>query len=350
MASPNEVNRPDLETLYGRLAKLTETPLDLAPLKAIAAASKEGSQRDFLGGLAMTTLGGKTMQRQGQSLIDHALVEGKPLRPNAADVAYTNPDTGDMVANPMTAQSQGIKSTEFQIKAVEAADAKANTLAEAQARRLDAQGKHEEAMALRREIAGGNLSMRQAELNRRIDADAARAEAAALKAGAMPAKVRATYAENSARIQILDAATAAIDKYPAAFDYGKTGWIPDEVLQRTDPKGVDARAMVFNIGSLMIHARSGAAVTAAEFPRLKSFIPHTGDGYDKIRKNLALFKAETVVINKALAAGYSMDQVRFGMDKRPGATPEGEAVDVGARAGASGGWTVINGVRIREKK
>ena len=49
------------------------------------------------------------------------------------------------------------------------------------------------------------------------------------------------------------------------------------VLERADPGGVDARAAAANLGSLIIHERSGAAVTAAEFPRLRPFIPQVGD-------------------------------------------------------------------------
>jgi hypothetical protein len=47
--------------------------------------------------------------------------------------------------------------------------------------------------------------------------------------------------------------------------------------QVTDPKGVAVRAQVANIGSVVLHDRSGAAVSASEFPRLAPFIPSASD-------------------------------------------------------------------------
>lgn len=70
---------------------------------------------------------------------------------------------------------------------------------------------------------------------------------------------------------------------------GLKGYMPDAVLQRQDPQGVDARAAIADLGSLVIHDRSGAAVTAAEFPRLQPFIPSPKDDPDTARKKLKRF-------------------------------------------------------------
>lgn len=51
----------------------------------------------------------------------------------------------------------------------------------------------------------------------------------------------------------------------------------DKLLNYMDPKGVDARAAIGDLGSIVIHDRSGAAVTAAEYPRLRPFIPQATD-------------------------------------------------------------------------
>jgi len=66
---------------------------------------------------------------------------------------------------------------------------------------------------------------------------------------------------------------------------GRRGWI-DAIDQRVDPKGVNARALIANIGSLIIHDRSGAAVTISEAPRLKPFIPSINDRPETIVKKL----------------------------------------------------------------
>ena len=65
----------------------------------------------------------------------------------------------------------------------------------------------------------------------------------------------------------------------------------DTIKQRTDPGGVDPRAKVADIGSLQIHDRSGAAVTAAETPRLKPFVPSATDDSKTIITKLKNLRA-----------------------------------------------------------
>lgn len=75
-------------------------------------------------------------------------------------------------------------------------------------------------------------------------------------------------------------------------DKNATGWkgyLPNQVLNRVDPKGVDTRAAIADLGSLVIHDRSGAAVTAAEFPRLAPFIPTEKDDAVTVKKKLQRF-------------------------------------------------------------
>jgi hypothetical protein len=53
---------------------------------------------------------------------------------------------------------------------------------------------------------------------------------------------------------------------------------------------VDTRAAIADLGSLVIHDRSGAAVTASEYPRLAPFIPTSKDDPDAVIKKLRRFK------------------------------------------------------------
>ncbi len=70
---------------------------------------------------------------------------------------------------------------------------------------------------------------------------------------------------------------------------GLKGYLPNQLLNRIDPKGVETRAAIADLGSLVIHDRSGAAVTAAEFPRLAPFIPNEKDDSDAVKKKLRQF-------------------------------------------------------------
>ena len=73
---------------------------------------------------------------------------------------------------------------------------------------------------------------------------------------------------------------------------GLKGYLPDATLQRIDPKGVDTRAAIADIGSAIVHERSGAAVTASEYPRLKPFIPKANDDPEIVKKKLLKFRDE----------------------------------------------------------
>lgn len=90
-------------------------------------------------------------------------------------------------------------------------------------------------------------------------------------------------------------------------------WLPDAVLQFFDSDGTVSRAKIAELGSQVIHDRSGAAVTASEFPRLKPFIPQIGDTPDTVQKKLKQFYAivqeEHLLYLEALKeSGYSVPE------------------------------------------
>ena len=124
----------------------------------------------------------------------------------------------------------------------------------------------------------------------------------------LPAKQLNAWTENSKQIKFIDETLAEIEKYKGAF--GLQNALPEAITQRRDPKGVNARARVSNIGSLKIHDRSGAAVSAMEFPRLRPFIPDVRfDDAATIDKKLRLFKREyelmqEEIIEAAETQGY----------------------------------------------
>jgi hypothetical protein len=84
---------------------------------------------------------------------------------------------------------------------------------------------------------------------------------------------------------------------------GMKGYLPNGLLNRADSGGVDTRAAIADLGSMVIHDRSGAAVSATEFPRLQPFIPSASDDAATVKKKLGLF----VTNYEAIIA----DQVNF---------------------------------------
>ena len=101
--------------------------------------------------------------------------------------------------------------------------------------------------------------------------------------------------QNLRRAQEAQALLSGKNVGEAVGDMEATGWkgyAPDAMLQRLDPQGIDTRAAIADLGSLVIHDRSGAAVTALEFPRLQPFIPSPKDDPATARKKLNRFVME----------------------------------------------------------
>lgn len=99
-------------------------------------------------------------------------------------------------------------------------------------------------------------------------------------------------------------------------------WMPDAVLQWFDSDGTVSRAKIAELGSQVIHDRSGAAVTASEFPRLKPFIPQIGDTPDTVQKKLQQFYAivqeEYLLYLESLKeSGYSVPNSLFERGMKP---------------------------------
>lgn len=116
----------------------------------------------------------------------------------------------------------------------------------------------------------------------------------------------------------LDAAIAALKANPSSV--GLIGLTPDIALNRMDPEGTAARAALADIGSLKLHERSGAAVTASETPRLKPFIPSITDDYETALKKLERMRDIQAAEEEVLTGTYNKEQ---GFRDFRAATPSG---------------------------
>jgi hypothetical protein len=120
-----------------------------------------------------------------------------------------------------------------------------------------------------------------------------------------PSAVQSGYVANRKSISQIDAAIAAIKANPNAFGLKNT--FGDQVNQRLDPGGVGPRAAVANIGSMVIHDRSGAAVTMSEQPRLLPFVPRVTDTPEAAIKKLQLLKEQYSATNAEIDTVFSED-------------------------------------------
>ena len=161
----------------------------------------------------------------------------------------------------------------------------------------------------------------------------------------LPSAQSKAWTENNKAIKFIDYAVGAVDAYPNAF--GMKNVLGSAITSRTDPKGVDARALVGNIGSLKVHDRSGAAVTAAETPRLMPFIPNVNgpipDDAATVRKKLKLFQREyqlmqQEIVDLAETQGYKNPTLNPDTTAAPAGKPETKVINGKTYVKRDGQW------------
>jgi hypothetical protein len=121
----------------------------------------------------------------------------------------------------------------------------------------------------------------------------------------VPVKIQDGVRGNMAAIKQIDETIKELQRNPNAM--GLLNKLGENVRQRLDPNGIEARAGVANIGSLILHDRSGAAVTAAETPRLLPFIPTTTDTATAAIKKLQALKHQYENENEATSFQFGED-------------------------------------------
>lgn len=137
----------------------------------------------------------------------------------------------------------------------------------------------------------------------------------------VPTGVTSAYLTNQRQLRTIDDAIAQVSANPGAVGLKAAvpGTILNRVKSRTGAGGVNARAGVADVGSLEIRDRSGAAVTASEFPRLKPFIPAITDDAATVQKKLRRMRQIIEEENEAMAGFYTPDQGYMGLPSPTGA-------------------------------
>lgn len=149
---------------------------------------------------------------------------------------------------------------------------------------------------------------------------------------------------NAKALASIDAAIASLKTKEGKDAVGYKGYLPNGLLNRMDPEGVTTRANISDVGSLVLHDRSGAAVTAAESPRLMPFIPLSTDDNETALKKLTrmrqLTQAETDNLTFAYPSAKKLANFAAENAPTPGKpAPEVKTVslsDIAATAKASG--------------
>jgi hypothetical protein len=121
----------------------------------------------------------------------------------------------------------------------------------------------------------------------------------------IPPNINTAIGTNDMSIKQIEDALDLLKKYPDAI--GLKNLLPGQALDRADPKGVAARSAIGNIGSLVIHDRSGSAVSQSEMQRL-GFIPTPTDRADNAKTKLEAMLKWAKMNQQGLSETYSEDQ------------------------------------------
>jgi hypothetical protein len=121
----------------------------------------------------------------------------------------------------------------------------------------------------------------------------------------IPPNINTAIGTNDMSIKRIEDALDLLKKNPDAI--GLKNIIPSQTLDRADPKGVATRSAIGDIGSLVIHDRSGAAVTQTELQRL-GFIPTPTDRADNAKTKLEAMLKWAKMSQQGLSETYSESQ------------------------------------------
>jgi hypothetical protein len=147
----------------------------------------------------------------------------------------------------------------------------------------------------------------------------------------IPANINTAISTNDLSIRQIQEALDMLKKNPDAI--GLKNVLPGQMLDRADPKGVAARSAIGNIGSLVIHERSGSAVSGSEMQRL-GFIPTPTD-----RADVAKTKLESM-LKWAKAQQEGLTQT-YGEDQGYKPNPTLSSKNAAPPAPAAGEWKVV---------
>lgn len=126
----------------------------------------------------------------------------------------------------------------------------------------------------------------------------------------MPQAVVSAVAENRATLKNIDDALATLEtpegENATGLLKGMAYAVPggENLVNYFDQGGLATRALVANIGSKVIHDRSGAAVTISEMPRLAPFIPQIGDPKPVVKQKLEMMRRNIAQIDADYSTAY----------------------------------------------
>lgn len=139
-------------------------------------------------------------------------------------------------------------------------------------------------------------------------------------------------AHNERTKSVIQSALASLQTPEGKNAVGMKAMLPQAIVNKLDPKGINTRADISDIGSMTVKDRSGATVTIAEEPRLMPFIPSASDDDKTVTKKLTRMLQILEADGQALTAFHPGAQKGLSKIQNKGASP--------GAASAPSGWSI----------
>jgi len=324
---PNAGMSTGVSGAFNRVRDIAGKATDYAPIAGIIKSIQKQALEDQMAGADISMLGGKHLAGYGKQLTESALERSKPFRPNAADTAYVDPSTGQIVEAPHMGQQRTLKVAEFELQ---------RRMEEEKARLAREQGAadKEAQRQLLGTIAGNrnttNITIADIGANAR---KAAAETAAGAKGVGIPAPIAAKIGEVKAEMSSIDKAIALAEKNPDAFGVqkGLPGAVAGDLgetytARHMSPDQRKARYAVYEEVSGVIKNRAGTAQSKGEKETLMKFLPTPYDDVPTIKDKFTQYKSKLAEIE----AGHH-EAARLTGKKEPVA-PAGEDHSAGVAA------------------
>lgn len=168
-----------------------------------------------------------------------------------------------------------------------------------------------------------------------------------------PESTKKELASIDSQLAVLDGALKDVRGTPGAFSFKRglatmTGPLTESIAGRLDSSAErDARSYVFNVVSKVINERAGAAQSAQELARLRSFLPAETDNAEQVADKLESFKGYLSDLGNGLQQGRYQPQPKPGAGDRKG--PAQIKDDAGYNALPSGALFVGPDGKTRRK-
>lgn len=232
----------------------------------------------------------------------HSVVPGATLVGPDGKPVYTAPERADtdLIRNYNAAKAQGFTGSLFDYESRIKAAGRSPAAAPTPAAPVAVMGPDGKPVYVSREQAMGMTPVSAAAAPEKLKPVPVHAQKAIQGAASSVGKL-------DDAINLLEGKIVGGQKGSAAAT-GLKAYAPDIALNRLDPKGTVTRAAIADIGSMIMHDRSGAAVTASESPRLKPFIPLITDDAGTALKKLKRLRQIQADDAEALAGTYTPEQ------------------------------------------